>query len=90
MTNADRQQKNWYSILEASPSDGLQELKQKYQRLALLVCPPVIVHERLALLVCPVRVHVCISVSAVVNCPTRHVNPRKCASFVSKVFLQAS
>ncbi|XP_062317798.1 dnaJ homolog subfamily C member 24 [Osmerus eperlanus] len=39
MTHADRSQKDWYSALEAIPSDGLQELKQKYQRLALLYHP---------------------------------------------------
>lgn len=39
MTHADRGQKDWYSILEATPSDGLQEVKQKYQRLALLYHP---------------------------------------------------
>ncbi|XP_046890879.1 dnaJ homolog subfamily C member 24 [Hypomesus transpacificus] len=39
MTHANRSQKDWYSVLEAVPSDGLQELKQKYQRLALLYHP---------------------------------------------------
>lgn len=28
---------DWYSVLGASPTDGLQELKQKYQKLVLLV-----------------------------------------------------
>ncbi|KAL7885398.1 hypothetical protein AOLI_G00056930 [Acnodon oligacanthus] len=32
-------QKNWYSILGAAPTDDLQELKQKYQRLVLMFHP---------------------------------------------------
>uniref|UniRef100_A0A3P8YJZ7 DnaJ homolog subfamily C member 24 n=1 Tax=Esox lucius TaxID=8010 RepID=A0A3P8YJZ7_ESOLU len=39
MTNKLISQNDWYSILEASPSDELQDLKQKYQRLALLYHP---------------------------------------------------
>ncbi|XP_041693820.1 dnaJ homolog subfamily C member 24 [Coregonus clupeaformis] len=39
MTSEHRPQKDWYSILESSPSDGLQDLKQKYQRLALMYHP---------------------------------------------------
>ncbi|KAJ8002813.1 hypothetical protein DPEC_G00162880 [Dallia pectoralis] len=39
MTRNVISQKDWYSILEASPSDELQDLKQKYQRLALLYHP---------------------------------------------------
>lgn len=37
MWNAGGLEKNWYSILGATPTDQLQELKQKYQRLVLMV-----------------------------------------------------
>lgn len=30
--------KNWYFVLGAAPTDDLQELKQKYQKLVLMVC----------------------------------------------------
>ncbi|KAG5839905.1 hypothetical protein ANANG_G00210080 [Anguilla anguilla] len=36
MTHEDILQRDWYAILDASPSDCFQELKQKYQRLVLL------------------------------------------------------
>ncbi|XP_066505649.1 dnaJ homolog subfamily C member 24 [Hoplias malabaricus] len=36
---ASNLQKNWYSILGAAPGDDLQELKQKYQRLVLVLHP---------------------------------------------------
>ncbi|KAI1904603.1 hypothetical protein AGOR_G00007320 [Albula goreensis] len=39
MTPVDISQKDWYAILDSSPSDSIQELKQKYQRLALLYHP---------------------------------------------------
>uniref|UniRef100_W5MB15 DnaJ homolog subfamily C member 24 n=1 Tax=Lepisosteus oculatus TaxID=7918 RepID=W5MB15_LEPOC len=39
MTDESALQKDWYAVLEASPSDSLQELKQKYQKLALLYHP---------------------------------------------------
>ncbi|KAJ8416236.1 hypothetical protein AAFF_G00382580 [Aldrovandia affinis] len=39
MTHDDMSQTDWYAVLDASPSDCLQELKQKYQRLALLYHP---------------------------------------------------
>ncbi|XP_066556613.1 dnaJ homolog subfamily C member 24 [Amia ocellicauda] len=32
-------QKDWYAILDANPSENFQELKQKYQKLALLYHP---------------------------------------------------
>ncbi|RXM31731.1 Elongator complex protein 4 [Acipenser ruthenus] len=39
MTCEDILQKDWYNILGANPSESLQELKQKYQKLALLYHP---------------------------------------------------
>ncbi|XP_048886866.1 dnaJ homolog subfamily C member 24 isoform X2 [Brienomyrus brachyistius] len=39
MTEEDLLQKDWYAVLDASPTDCLQVLKQKYQRLALLYHP---------------------------------------------------
>ncbi|XP_076878307.1 dnaJ homolog subfamily C member 24 [Brachyhypopomus gauderio] len=39
MAHTSNLQKNWYSILGASPSDDLHELKQKYQRLVLMFHP---------------------------------------------------
>ncbi|MBN3284470.1 DJC24 protein, partial [Polyodon spathula] len=39
MTYQDILQKDWYNILDANPSESLQELKQKYQKLALLYHP---------------------------------------------------
>ncbi|XP_026880795.1 dnaJ homolog subfamily C member 24 isoform X1 [Electrophorus electricus] len=39
MADTSNCQKNWYSILGASPSDDLHELKQKYQRLVLMLHP---------------------------------------------------
>ncbi|XP_067902700.1 dnaJ homolog subfamily C member 24 isoform X1 [Heterodontus francisci] len=37
MTSENTFQKDWYEILGASPSDSLQELKQNYQKLVLMV-----------------------------------------------------
>ncbi|GAA6081261.1 dnaJ homolog subfamily C member 24 isoform X2 [Tachysurus ichikawai] len=39
MSKARDLEKNWYSILGATPSDDLQELKQRYQRLVLMLHP---------------------------------------------------
>ncbi|XP_058016821.1 dnaJ homolog subfamily C member 24 [Ahaetulla prasina] len=39
MAFEDIPKKNWYSILDAEPSDNLKELKRKYQRLILLYHP---------------------------------------------------
>ncbi|KAG7473686.1 hypothetical protein MATL_G00098530 [Megalops atlanticus] len=39
MTHDNRLHRDWYAILDASPSDCVQELKQKYQKLALLYHP---------------------------------------------------
>ncbi|XP_062856208.1 dnaJ homolog subfamily C member 24 [Trichomycterus rosablanca] len=39
MSNAGDLQKNWYSILGAAPTEDVQELKQKYQRLVLMFHP---------------------------------------------------
>ncbi|KAM6973305.1 dnaJ homolog subfamily C member 24 [Aplochiton taeniatus] len=37
--SSDVAQKDWYSVLGACPTDGMQALKQSYQRLALLYHP---------------------------------------------------
>ncbi|KAM4018196.1 dnaJ homolog subfamily C member 24 isoform 1-T3 [Anomaloglossus baeobatrachus] len=39
MTSKNMTEKDWYSILGAHPSDSLAQLKQKYQKLALLYHP---------------------------------------------------
>ncbi|XP_031421205.1 dnaJ homolog subfamily C member 24 isoform X2 [Clupea harengus] len=39
MAKQDAKQIDWYSVLGASPTDGLQELRQKYQKLVLLYHP---------------------------------------------------
>ncbi|XP_018619435.1 dnaJ homolog subfamily C member 24 [Scleropages formosus] len=39
MTAEELLRKDWYSVLEASPSDAPHELRRKYQRLALLYHP---------------------------------------------------
>uniref|UniRef100_A0A8C2G6X9 DnaJ homolog subfamily C member 24-like n=1 Tax=Cyprinus carpio TaxID=7962 RepID=A0A8C2G6X9_CYPCA len=39
MADSSGPQKNWYSILGACPTDGIQELKQKYQKLILMFHP---------------------------------------------------
>ncbi|KAJ8252087.1 hypothetical protein COCON_G00213990 [Conger conger] len=39
MTHENILHRDWYAILDASPSDCVQELKQKYQRLVLLYHP---------------------------------------------------
>ncbi|XP_075693852.1 dnaJ homolog subfamily C member 24 isoform X2 [Rhinoderma darwinii] len=39
MTSENRTAKDWYSVLGAHPSDSQAELKQKYQKLALLYHP---------------------------------------------------
>ncbi|XP_051548465.1 dnaJ homolog subfamily C member 24 isoform X2 [Myxocyprinus asiaticus] len=39
MANTNSPQKDWYSILGASPTDDIQELKQKYQKLILMFHP---------------------------------------------------
>ncbi|KAJ8344185.1 hypothetical protein SKAU_G00315140 [Synaphobranchus kaupii] len=39
MTHGNILHRDWYAILDASPSDCFQELKQKYQRLVLLYHP---------------------------------------------------
>ncbi|KAL4641994.1 hypothetical protein GN956_G10564 [Arapaima gigas] len=39
MTAEELLRNDWYYVLDASPSDGLIELKRKYQRLALLYHP---------------------------------------------------
>ncbi|KAM9471060.1 dnaJ homolog subfamily C member 24 isoform 1-T2 [Clarias gariepinus] len=39
MSNAGDLEKNWYSVLGATPTDSVQELKQKYQRLVLTFHP---------------------------------------------------
>ncbi|XP_073432409.1 dnaJ homolog subfamily C member 24 isoform X2 [Dendrobates tinctorius] len=39
MTSENMSEKDWYSILGAHPSDSQAELKQKYQKLALLYHP---------------------------------------------------
>ncbi|XP_076119828.1 dnaJ homolog subfamily C member 24 [Alosa pseudoharengus] len=39
MAKQHPKQIDWYSVLGASPTDGLQELKQKYQKLVLLYHP---------------------------------------------------
>ncbi|XP_030642741.1 dnaJ homolog subfamily C member 24 [Chanos chanos] len=39
MANCENQHKEWYSILDAKPTDDLQVLKQKYQRLVLMFHP---------------------------------------------------
>lgn len=37
MADSNGPQKDWYSILSANPSDDIQEIKQKYQKLILVV-----------------------------------------------------
>ncbi len=37
MVDSSGPQKDWYSILGACPTDDIQELKQKYQKLILMV-----------------------------------------------------
>ncbi|KAF5897608.1 dnaJ subfamily C member 24, partial [Clarias magur] len=39
MSNPGDLERNWYFVLGATPSDSLQELKQKYQRLVLMFHP---------------------------------------------------
>ncbi|XP_016366912.1 dnaJ homolog subfamily C member 24-like isoform X2 [Sinocyclocheilus rhinocerous] len=39
MADSSGPQKNWYSILGACPTDDIQELKQKYQKLILMFHP---------------------------------------------------
>ncbi|XP_051978948.1 dnaJ homolog subfamily C member 24-like isoform X2 [Xyrauchen texanus] len=39
MANTNSPQKDWYSILGASPTDDIQEMKQKYQKLILTFHP---------------------------------------------------
>lgn len=47
MADFNGPQKDWYSILGANPSDDMQEIKQKYQRLILMVGiqPVFLIHE---------------------------------------------
>ncbi|KAA0724505.1 Zinc finger-containing protein 3 [Triplophysa tibetana] len=39
MADSNGPQKDWYSILSANPSDDIQEIKQKYQKLILVFHP---------------------------------------------------
>lgn len=37
MVDSSGPQKDWYSVLGACPTDDIKELKQKYQKLILMV-----------------------------------------------------
>lgn len=58
MADFNGPQKDWYSILGANPSDDIQEIKQKYQKLILMVGtePMFPIHE----IKCRINTTVCV------------------------------